>query len=407
MSIFTLQNVAKNARILSMNHAIILAAGSGTRLKSTTDKMLLEAGGRPLIYHSIMAFNDHPDIGTITVVISKNNKSEIESLIKDCHFPKVVKIVLGGRTRQESFEKGFAALSALKADKNDIILVHNGANPLPSEEEITRSISEAQEVGACIVGHFLDSTIKEIDGKRIVKTHDRDKFFAAQTPQTARHNIFKKALDNAAKKKLEATDEAMLLEAIGQEISYIEAHENNFKITTQADLKKLQAILGDLPEDFRVGIGQDSHVFEERVRGLIFGGLTLKDELKLSANSDGDVILHAIFNALSQAMGDMSLGFYADELCEKGIKDSKKYLEPLLKKIKKDGFAINSLGLMLECKTPKIDPLVPQLKKSLSAILGLPPQRIGITATGGEELTTFGQGIGIQCFAIVSLVKGK
>ncbi|MEK7062656.1 MAG: 2-C-methyl-D-erythritol 4-phosphate cytidylyltransferase [Patescibacteria group bacterium] len=75
--------------------------------------------------------------------------------------------------------------------------------------------------------------------------------------------MLKKASENAKKKKLEVTDEAMLLEAINQKITYVKADESNFKITTQADYERLKSVLGDLPEDFRVGIGQDSHVFEE------------------------------------------------------------------------------------------------------------------------------------------------
>lgn len=387
-----------------MNHAIILAAGQGQRLHSDEDKMLIFAGGKPLIYHSLIVFNDHPDINSVTLVVSKFNKSPIEKLIKDFHFPKVKKIVLGGSSRQLSLEKGLAAISkALK--KEDLILVHNGANPLVSHEEISQTIEKANQNGACIVGHFLNSTIKEVDNTKILKTHDRTKIFAAETPQTIRYELLKKALENAKKKKLEVTDEAMLVEAINHKVSYVEAHANNFKITTIADVTKLKAILGDLPEDFRVGLGQDSHMFEEKEKGLTLGGLEFPNEKKIKANSDGDVILHAIFNGLSQAIGDMSLGFYADEMCEKGIKDSKKYLAPLLKKLRQQKFKINSLGLMLECKTPKIDPLVPKLKKSLSQILDLDTRKIGITATSGEHMTLFGAGHGIQCFAIISLLK--
>ncbi len=259
--------------------------------------------------------------------------------------------------------------------------------------------------GACIVGHFLHSTIKEVADNKILKTHKREKLFAAETPQAAQYSIFKKAISNINKKNLEVTDEAMMLEAIDQDISYIKADEDNFKITTSADIKKLKAVLGELPEDLKVGIGQDSHMFEKEKKGLFLGGIELKNEKKLQANSDGDVILHAVFNALSQAIGENSIGFYADEMAEKGIKDSKKYLTPLLGKIKRKKLKINSLGVMLECKTPKIDPIVPKLKKSLSEILDLKASKIGITATSGEHMTLFGAGLGIQCFAIVSLVK--
>jgi len=388
-----------------MNYALILAAGRGQRMKTHHDKLLLQIGGKPLVYHSLVAFNDHPDIEGMVLIVNKANKFDLEKLVKQYHLPKVHKIVIGGLTRQQSFAKGFEALPK-NLGKNDVVIAHNGDNPCVSAEEIEKVIKESHENGACIVGHYVTSTIKEVNDKHILKTHNRDYLFAAETPQAAMHSLFKKALDNAKKKKLEVTDEAMLLEAIGQKISYIEANENNFKITTPADLQKVRAIFGDLPEDFRVGLGQDSHMFDAEKIGLTIGGIKLENEQKLKANSDGDVILHAIFNALSQAIGDMSLGFYADDACEKGITDSKKYLEIILKKVEQQKFKINSLGLMIECKRPKIDPLTPKLKKSLCGILNLPPSRIGITATTGENLTMFGAGLGIQCFAIVSLVKG-
>ncbi|MBI4232056.1 2-C-methyl-D-erythritol 4-phosphate cytidylyltransferase, partial [Candidatus Peregrinibacteria bacterium] len=326
-----------------MNHVIILAAGQGQRMKNKKDKLLLEAGGKPLIYYSLMAFNDHPEISGVTLVVNKQNSAALQKVVKTYFFPKVNKFVQGGLSRYESFIAGFKALGD-KIGKNDIVLVHNGANPLVSEDEISAAIKKAEETGAAIVGHKVVDTIKEIDKGLIKKTHDRSLLFAAQTPQAAKYGLLKKAFDHAVKKKLEPTDESMLLEAIGQKVSIIEASENNFKVTTAGDFVKLQAILGDLPEDFRIGIGQDSHMFDEKEKGLTLGGILLNEERKLQANSDGDVILHAIFNAISQALGDHSLGFYADEMCEKGVKDSKKYLDPLLKKMKAAKFKLNSLG---------------------------------------------------------------
>lgn len=386
-----------------MNYAIILAAGNGARLKSKNNKMLVQVAGKPLVYYSIMALNDHPSIDEVLVVVNKENKAEIQKIVTDYHFSKITKLVIGGKTRQASLENGIKALKS--PSKDDIIIVHNGANPLVDNDEISLAIEKTEESGACILGHFMKSTIKEVGDKHIIKTHDRDKLFAAETPQMARYDILKKALEHAKKNKLVTTDEAMLLEAIGQKVSILEAHEHNFKVTSPSDLQRLGSILGEVSEDVRVGMGQDSHVFEKVKKGLTLGGVFLKDEHKLEANSDGDVILHAVFNAISQATGDQSLGFYADPLCEKGVTDSKKYLEIALKNMKKKKLTLNSLGIMIECKTPKIDPLVPQLRKSLSQITGLNSRRIGITATSGEELTSFGRGLGIQCFAIVSLVK--
>lgn len=389
-----------------MNHAIILSAGESIRTKDPKEKLLIEVGGKPIIYYSIMSLNDHPEIDSITMVVSKNNEEAIKKIVKKYRFFKVKNFVLGGKTRQESLQKGVNIVQK-KLKNNDIVLVHNGANPLPSQKEISEVIKKTEKQGACITGRYICSTIKEINKKHITKTHNREKLFEAQTPQAAKFELIEKALRNAKKKGINATDEAVLLEAIGHKVAYTEADENNFKITTSADIERLRHILGETPKGFQVGIGQDSHLFEEKKKGLVLGGFLMKDELKLEANSDGDVILHAIFNAISQGLGGKSIGFYADEMCENGVKNSKKYIEKILCKMRKKSFSINSLGIMLECKTPKIDPVIPGIKKSLEKIFGLKKEKIGITATSGENATIFGKGLGIQCFAIVSLIKDK
>lgn len=379
-----------------MSHAIILAAGKSERF-GKKDKLLVEISGKPLIYYTLMAFNDHPEVSTVTLVVNRQNSAKIKEIVRKYRFPKVKKYVFGAKTRQESVKNG---LNSLKIKAEEVVLVHNGANPLPSQAEISECLKKAKKVGACIVGHFITSTIKEVKVSHVLKTHDRNKLFAAETPQCAKFGVLRAALKKAA----DCTDEAMALEEVGQKIAFVKAGENNFKITTEKDLIHLKSILGETPEDFLVGIGQDSHEFDT-VKGLTLAGLRLPQELKLKANSDGDVILHAIFNAISQAIGEKSLGFYADKKFEKGITDSRKYLEPLLKKLVRKNLKINSLGLMLECKAPKIDPINSKIKKSLSEILSLSQEKIGITATSGEGLTVFGQGRGIQCFAIISLTK--
>ena len=397
-----------------MNYAIILAAGSSTRMQGSRDKLLLLVAGKPVIYYSIAAFNDHPEIDGIVIVANKSNAAAIKDVVKTWHFNKVVKITAGGKERQESVQNGFKSLPK-NVGKSDLILVHNAANPLVTHDEISETMRLATDHGAAICGHFPVSTIKEVDAQKIIKTHDRQQIFAAETPQVAKFDLFNKAFAKAKKEGVHATDEAMLFENIGQKVAYTQASPHNFKVTTDTDIDHVRTILGEFPGNFRVGIGQDSHYFlknspdptpgEESAPalGMTLGGVFLKDEPAMKANSDGDVALHALFNAISQAIGEMSLGFYADEMCENGVTDSKKYLDIMLNKLKKEKLTINSVGLMIECKTPQIDPLVTKLKKSLSAILSLPPARIGITATSGEELTPFGQGLGVQCFAIVSL----
>ncbi|MFC1615727.1 2-C-methyl-D-erythritol 2,4-cyclodiphosphate synthase [Patescibacteria group bacterium] len=387
-----------------MNHVVILAAGKSERSKPVKNKLFFKILDQPLLYYPLMTFNDHPEIDTITVVANESNKKKINELIKKSKFSKIKAVILGGESRQKSVEKGVARLGRKYKD-GDIVLIHNGANPFPSELEISKVIKKSKNQ-PCIVGRFATSTVKEVNKVRVLKTHDRKRIFKAETPQAASLGLFKKAIKKGNKNNVVVTDEAMLFEEIGEKVVYIKADENNFKISSKVDFKKAQSVLGEVHKDYLVGIGQDSHVFSEK-KGLVLAGVLFKNENRLEANSDGDVILHAIFNAISQALGGASLGFYADSLCEKGVKDSRKYLEKVILKMKRKGYELNNLGLMIECREPRVDKISNQLKKSLSKLLDLPVHRIGITATSGENITEFGKGLGIQCFSIVGLKKSS
>jgi 2-C-methyl-D-erythritol 2,4-cyclodiphosphate synthase len=156
---------------------------------------------------------------------------------------------------------------------------------------------------------------------------------------------------------------------------------------------------------FRVGLGQDSHAFEPdgSEKPLILGGVLFPDMPGLLANSDGDVVLHALFNALSQAIGKRSLGVYADPLCQQGIMDSRQYVRVALDMVRQAGYTVNNVGVSIEGRRPKIEPMSAQMKASIAALLDVAEAQVGITATTGEGLTAFGRGEGIQVFVIVSL----
>jgi 2-C-methyl-D-erythritol 2,4-cyclodiphosphate synthase len=157
----------------------------------------------------------------------------------------------------------------------------------------------------------------------------------------------------------------------------------------------------------RVGLGQDSHAFEPdgSPKPLILGGIVFAGYPGLLANSDGDVVLHAVFNALSQAVGKRSLGIYADPICQQGIKDSTQYLRVALDMVRQSRYTINNVGVSIEARRPKIEPMSEQMKKSIAGLLGVAEDQVGITATTGEGLTAFGRGEGIQVFVIVSLTS--
>lgn len=155
----------------------------------------------------------------------------------------------------------------------------------------------------------------------------------------------------------------------------------------------------------KVGIGQDSHRFdfEDTGKKLILGGVVFEGAPPLKGNSDADVILHSITNAISGVTCVNILGEVSDDLClNKGITDSRVYLREALKYL--NDCRIVHLSISIECKRPKISPRINEIRKTLSALLEIPEDCIGITATSGEELTPFGQGLGIQVMSIITVI---
>jgi len=158
----------------------------------------------------------------------------------------------------------------------------------------------------------------------------------------------------------------------------------------------------------RFAIGQDSHAFEtdpgkKFEKPLILGGVIFENMPCLSANSDGDAVLHAVTNALSGITCKNVLGGIADEMCRQGITDSAEYLKVALSDLGGIGGRLVSVSVSIEAKTPKLFKRIPEMRESIGKILGIPADCCGITATSGEGLTAFGRGEGIAVFAAVTV----
>ncbi len=155
----------------------------------------------------------------------------------------------------------------------------------------------------------------------------------------------------------------------------------------------------------KVSIGQDSHRFDpdNKDKKLILGGVPFEGA-PLLGNSDADVVLHALTNAISGITCVNILGEPADKLClQQGITDSRIYLAEALKHLKG---TIHHVSFSIECRTPKISPKIRELRKSIAGLLDIEETNVGITATTGEGLTDFGRGLGIQCFCILTVSDG-
>ena len=153
-------------------------------------------------------------------------------------------------------------------------------------------------------------------------------------------------------------------------------------------------------------IGQDSHAFREEggpgkgARPLVLGGLMIEGGQPLEGNSDADVVLHALTNALSGLTGQRVLGAAADALCQKGIVDSRAYVRLALASL--EGMELTHLSFSIEAKRPHLAGLIDKMRAEIAQLVGLPLARVAITATTGEGLTACGRGEGIACSCVAS-----
>lgn len=386
--------------------AIIVCAGKSSRMGQKKNKILLQLAGKPLVYYALKSFEGSKLISEIILVTNKNDEREIKEIIKRYGFKKIKKFANGWKERQDSVYNGLMQIKNAKSE--DIVVIHNGSNPLVKGKEIAECIKAAKKYGAAAVGFRLKDTIKKVNNGFVHKTIDRTDVYQMQTPQAVKHGLLIKAFENANKKKLKATDDVSLVEALGKKVKIVPCSYENIKITTKDDLGIAESILMQrqgMKPDFRVGFGQDSHKFiGDKNKKLVLGGCVI-DEIGFDADSDGDVILHALFNAISSAIGERSLGYYADQLYKNGITDSREYVKVILRRLNSKKLIINNISIMIEASKPKLEKHTENIKNSLSKILKLNKENIGITYTSGKSLTSFGQGRGMQCFVVVSLIS--
>jgi 2-C-methyl-D-erythritol 2,4-cyclodiphosphate synthase len=153
----------------------------------------------------------------------------------------------------------------------------------------------------------------------------------------------------------------------------------------------------------KIGIGQDSHrIAESKDKPFVLGGVTFDEPFCLEGNSDSDVILHAVTNAISGVTGKPVLGPVADKLCKSGDTDSATYLRIALEDLKAIGYGVSHVSVSLECLRPKILPKLEALRANVAKLLGVTVADVAITATTGEGLTDFGKGLGVQAFAVLT-----
>ncbi|CEQ12684.1 2-C-methyl-D-erythritol 4-phosphate cytidylyltransferase [[Clostridium] sordellii] len=223
-----------------MNGVIIVAAGTGSRMKKDINKQFIKLDNKEIIAYTIDKFYINNEIDDIVVVIKKDEEDYFKENILEKYNFKNIKIAYGGEERQDSVYNGIQ-----KLDKNcEVVLVHDGARPFVTEEIINNSIQEAKKHNAVVVGVKVKDTIKVVGEEgNIVDTPNRKYLWSVQTPQVFKYDIITKAYENAYNENYYGTDDAMLVEKIGYDVKMIEGSYDNIKITTQEDLNFGKQIL--------------------------------------------------------------------------------------------------------------------------------------------------------------------
>ncbi|MBV9215987.1 MAG: 2-C-methyl-D-erythritol 4-phosphate cytidylyltransferase [Acidobacteria bacterium] len=222
-----------------MNIAIIVAAGTGSRFSKDTPKQFARINGKPLIAYTLGAFAECDLVDQIVLVLSEDGRNVFEEIRRDIDCGKPLKIAAGGATRADSVRNGIAAAAP---EPNDIIAVHDGARPLVTGDEITRTIQAAAETGAACLCVEVNDTIKSVLDGTIAATVDRDALRRAVTPQAFRANILKQALAGVGTDET-ITDESMLVERLGIPVTVVEGSTRNIKVTRPEDLALAEVLL--------------------------------------------------------------------------------------------------------------------------------------------------------------------
>jgi len=394
--------------------ALIVAAGRGHRVGGPLPKQYRQLAGCSVLRHSVQRFATHPGIDRVRVVINPADRPLYDEAVHDSGNPADAALlapIAGGETRQESVRNG---LESLAESPPDLVLIHDGARPLVSAAVIDGALDAlAGHDGALPALAVSDSLKRATPGSILIAgAVPREGLWRAQTPQGFRYSAILDAHRAAAGRAL--TDDAAVAEQAGLSVALTPGDEDNLKITTERDFARAERILAaqgtrDLdatPEaafETRVGMGLDVHRFGPGDH-LMLGGIAVAHTQGVVSHSDGDVVLHAIVDALLGAMAAGDIGTHfppSDETWRDA--DSARFVAHALKLLAERSGRLGHVDVTVICQRPRIGPHRAAMLARLSDVLGLEPARISLKATTTERLGFTGRGEGIAAQAVATV----
>lgn len=366
--------------------AIIVAAGSGTRAGGSVPKQFAPLAGRPMLAHSYAAMTSHPGIDTVLVVIGEGQEALLRAALGDVDF------VVGGASRRESVANGLAALGDAER-----VLIHDAARPFLSHAVIDRLLVALETVPGAIPGLPVADTLVSASGVSV----PRDGLMRVQTPQAFRYAAIVEA-HAAWPADREATDDAQMLRALGQEVMVVEGSAMLEKVTHPADFAAAEARFGAQMR-VRTATGYDVHRFAEGEE-LWLGGVKIPYSRGLSGHSDADVALHAITDALLGTIGagDIGMHFPPSDPKWRGAA-SAQFLQHAASLVAAEGGVIDFVDVTIICEAPKVGPHREAIRASIASILGMKVSEVSVKATTTERLGFTGRGEGMAAQAVATV----
>ncbi|MGB9607601.1 MAG: 2-C-methyl-D-erythritol 4-phosphate cytidylyltransferase, partial [bacterium] len=348
-------------------------------------KIFLPLKGQPLILHTLRPFLENPYIKEIVVPVREEDLGKAEELLENLP----VKVIVGGKLRQETVRLALAATEP----ESELIAIHDGARPLLSPHLLQACLEEGEKYGAVVPVLPINETIKK-GGEWVEKTISREGLFTVQTPQVFRAELIKEAHRKAYEAGYLATDDASLVEWMGIKVRMIRGERKNIKITDPEDLQIAEKLMSD-EREYRSGVGVDFHRLVEG-RKLYLGGVEIEYERGLLGHSDGDVLLHAIADAILGAigLGDIGIHFPPGEERWKDVRSSV-ILSEVARMAREKGWEVANVDCVLLAEEPKIAPYRGEMKEKIAECLGISVNEVNIKATTTEGMGFVGRGEGM------------
>jgi 2-C-methyl-D-erythritol 4-phosphate cytidylyltransferase/2-C-methyl-D-erythritol 2,4-cyclodiphosphate synthase len=396
-------------------YAVILAAGAGSRLAGAglpVKKQFLEYRGAPLVWHCARAFARVARISGLVFVAPPDEVEAVAALVGDLYARENLglpyQVVAGGERRQDSVLNGLTAVPT----QARFVLIHDAARPFVTPQVI------ANVVDALIAGSLaalpmipVTDTVKRVRGGLVAETPAREELMAAQTPQGFVREVLVQAFARAAAEDWQVTDDASLAERANVAVSVVPGSPDNVKITNPEDLRLLSQDAQTFPLP-RVGFGYDVHRFavpgethKSPPRPLKLGGVPIPGAPEVLAHSDGDVLLHALADAMLGCLGEGDIGqhFPDTDPAFAGI-ESGILVSEVLRRFGPAGLTIVHVDLTVIAEVPRLAPHRHVIRDNVADLLGLSLSQVNVKATTEEKLGFTGEKKGLKAVAVVTAV---